>query len=286
MPGILPYITFNPFTGEDGAPHVMISQEKWGDVGEWDFFNGRLDKCVKGCAVPDCTACETPRQAAIREGYEESVGLFGTKEDLDAIVVKMTNSRSTYLLDVEKLKFDKIRSSRFDIADNANNLENAFIDIKMDILKSCSPEAYLDRKKLSKYAAKHFQEKTAVKWVSLATLIDACATETLMPKEKTRSLLPDGSVIRSPLRFVINNNKKTVLKQISQSTWKNDARKQIADNNQKIESLDLNELYNKQLQALDDMRKNSSIDDKDAIDAHEAVLMADLADSYMWLSRN
>lgn len=141
MAGILPYTRVNPFTGKQGIDDiwVMISKERWGaDAGTWDMFSGQVDPG------------ESKAEAAAREGAEESCEMFGTAKKIAEKMFPLNNSSSTFLLKAEDLK------------------------TVGEITKECSNEAYLKRKTSTKYQKPSFQEKTRVKWVKLASLIDAC----------------------------------------------------------------------------------------------------------------
>jgi ADP-ribose pyrophosphatase YjhB (NUDIX family) len=141
MAGILPYTRINPFTGNQGIDDVwvMISQERGGhDKGTWDMFSGKIDKG------------ETFKEAAIREGAEESCELFGTADQIAKKIFPLNTSKSTFLLKAEELKTIP------------------------EITTECTNAAYLKRKKWTKFKSGCYQEKTAVKWVKLADLIDAC----------------------------------------------------------------------------------------------------------------
>jgi|GEM_PF-6297894 len=141
MTGVLPYVNFNPFTGERNPSDVwvQISQERGGDVGMYDAYSGKID------------AGETKKEAAIREFGEESCEMFGTAETIAKKIRPMGTSGSTFMLNAEDVKSKK------------------------EIIEECSAEAYLQRKKLKKYSRGRFQEKSQVKWVKLADLVDACA---------------------------------------------------------------------------------------------------------------
>lgn len=176
MPGILPYANFNPMTGTREADDVwvMISQERGGgNKGEWDFFNGRLDPG------------ETSKQAAAREGHEESCGLFGKIDELSKKMIGLHNSGSGFLINAEDFKS------------------------KQEIMEKCTPEEYLKRKKFAKYKAGCYQEKTEVKWVKLSSLIDACAKDRILRNDKGAAKQgADGKdiKIRAPLVSLVNKN--------------------------------------------------------------------------------
>ncbi len=141
MGGVLPYTRVNPFTGNQNVDDVwvMISQERGGsNKGTWDMFSGKMDKG------------ESAKETAIRECTEESCELFGTAAQISKKVFPFNKSESTFLLKVEELKSIQ------------------------EITNKCSNEAFLERKKWSKYKSNCYQEKTAIKWVKMADLVDAC----------------------------------------------------------------------------------------------------------------
>lgn len=174
MPGILPYVNFNPMTGASGPGEqwVMISRERGGNNrGEWDYFNGSIDPG------------ESRKEAAAREGYEESCGLFGTIDQLSDKMMSVNGNG--FLLNAEDLKSKK------------------------DIIDGCTPEEYLKRKKFSKYRDYCYQEKTEVKWVKLASLVDAC--------RKKDHLLPEGNrelKIRGSLVSLVNKHRDKIFSTI------------------------------------------------------------------------
>ena len=138
---VLPFTYVNPTTGLIGpAKYVMISQEGGGvEAGKWDAYLGKRE------------VGESPRQAAAREGAEESCEMFGSQSELYQNIESMKGSNALFLLDVDKFMTPK------------------------QVMDDCSAAAYLKRKKLSKYRAGRFQEKTQAKWVKLADLVNACA---------------------------------------------------------------------------------------------------------------
>jgi hypothetical protein len=164
MAGVLPYITFNPFTGTQGIDDVwvQISKEKGGnDKGTYDAYSGKVDPG------------ESVETAALREFAEESCGMFGPTEKIAEQMYHMGKSKSTFVLNAERVKS------------------------REEIIKGCSSEAFLKRKKLPEYQRGRFQEKTDVKWVKLADLVDACVNKHGVLKQNGENLQIRGYFARN-----------------------------------------------------------------------------------------
>ena len=127
MAGVLPY------TWHQGIVYVMISEENGGrDRGKWDHFSGQIDKTDR-----------TNRDAAAREGAEESCELFGNASALHKQIVPLNKSESFFLLEVVNPQFRSIAAT------------------------------FQSRKAMKRFKASKYQEKSKVRWIPLTLLINA-----------------------------------------------------------------------------------------------------------------
>lgn len=87
-----------PIAKKDNEYFVLLSRESvdinWKDAGKWSDFGGSKEKN------------ETEYETAIREGAEETCGLFGTQQNIKYLIDNFTqdviklNKYSTYLIKV------------------------------------------------------------------------------------------------------------------------------------------------------------------------------------------
>ena len=87
-----------PIAQKNGVYYVLLSREsvdvKWKDSGKWSDFGGSKE------------GNESEYDTALREGTEESCGLFGNKKNIEYLIKKKCldvikiNSYSTYLVEV------------------------------------------------------------------------------------------------------------------------------------------------------------------------------------------
>jgi len=132
--GILPY------TIHDGQILFLLSREsidyKWKESGLWSDFGGKKEKN------------ETYKQAAIREGFEESNGILGNINDLETLV----NNNSPFHITKNKhrvyvvyIKYDKQLPRKF---------RNNYLKIR-----NYNPDEFKNNR--------HLYEKDMIKWMNI-----------------------------------------------------------------------------------------------------------------------
>jgi len=137
MGGVLPYTRTNPYTG------VEENNKIWVNLG---LERGGPNKGTWDMYSGKADFGESSFDAAAREAAEESCEMLGTKEAIQKFMYPLNGSQSSFLLKV------------------SNPME-------------INQEAFKARKLQPKYKRSCFQEKTCMKWVNLADLVDACVNK-------------------------------------------------------------------------------------------------------------
>ena len=115
-----------PIAKSEGKYYVLLSREtvdnKWKDAGKWSDFGGSRE------------GNETHYATAIREGTEESAGLFGTKNDITNMINNHCIDKitiqyySTYLVEIPyntMLPYRFNKNYRFHLKKNPNLIYNS-----------------------------------------------------------------------------------------------------------------------------------------------------------------
>lgn len=168
--GIQP-IAVHPTTKE---VYLLVGQEQdfgdgWYDSGKYAGFGGKIEK---GESIAEC---------AVREGYEESMGVLGTKKDLKKLIHKdRLFVHDGYYMYIIVVPYDV-------------NLPTIFNNV-YDYINKCvkiTGEKYSKGTKKTEQCPHGYFEKRAIKWVSLRELSRILKT----PESSSRQYRP--SFLRS-----------------------------------------------------------------------------------------
>jgi hypothetical protein len=172
--GIQP-IAINPVTKE---VYLLVGREQdygdgWYDSGKYAGFGGKREKG------------ETPDECAVREGYEETMGILGNKDELRELIkkrcIRMINFDG-YFMYIVAIPYDDNLPIIFN---NVYEYFNQCLDIKATQKKTDKKKSQKKKRIAIGKCPIGFFEKRDIKWVSLTEMTTILQSNTTTEYRKT-----------------------------------------------------------------------------------------------------